>query len=199
MSGALERNAVPLVRSGGLKDAKALAGIYIETWRSAYPGILADKVLLDLSPARQEAVWAEVAIRGGNSVLLVSEDETGAVAGFVSAGPARPRVPGYRGEIYTLYVDQDRQDRGHGRALLRAALDALAGRGLAPANLWVLAENPARFFYERLGGSIVGRRQDRLGGQEHDEIAYGWDDPTGATASAGTARPARPNPIKVRP
>lgn len=198
MSEAPQREAVPQVRPARLKDAKALARIYIETWRSAYPGILADKVLLALSPARQEAVWAEVATRGGNSILLVSEDETGTVAGFVSAGPARPRVPGYRGEIYTLYVDQDRQDRGHGRALLRAALGALAEHGLTPANLWVLAENPARFFYERLGGSILGRRRDRLGGQDHDEIAYGWADPTGAKASAG-ARPARPNPIRGRP
>ena len=199
MSETPQRDAVPPVRPAGLKDAKALARIYVETWRSAYPGILADRVLLDLSPARQEAVWAEVATRGRDSIVLVAEDEAGEVAGFVSAGPARPRVPGYRGEIYTLYVDQDRQGRGHGRALLRAALDALAGRGLAPANLWVLAENPARFFYEHLGGSLIGRRRDRLGGQEHDEIAYGWADPTGADASAGSARPGRRNPIRGRP
>lgn len=198
MSGSARRDSFPSVRPARLADARALARIYIETWRSAYPGLLADKVLLDLAPARQEAVWAEVATRGGNSVLLVSETEDGEIAGFVSAGPARPRVPFYRGEVYTLYVDQDHQDRGHGRALLRAAIDALAGHGLAPAILWVLAENPARFFYERLGGSILSRRRDRLGGQEHDEIAYGWGEPEGAKASAG-ARPGRRNPIRGRP
>ena len=177
--------APPAVRPARLADARAVARIYVETWRSAYPGILADRVLLELSPERQEAVWAEAVTRGGNTIVLVSEDEAGGVAGFVSAGPARPRIAGYPGEVFTLYVDFDRQGMGHGRALLAAAFERLAGFGLCPVLLWVLAANPARFFYERVGGQIAGRRRDRLAGREHEEIAYGWADPAGLSRTGG--------------
>ncbi|MBT6116864.1 MAG: GNAT family N-acetyltransferase [Rhodospirillaceae bacterium] len=198
MSGRASADPPAPIRPAGLDDAEAMARIYIETWRSAYPGLLADRVLLDLSPPRQQALWAEVATRGGDSIVLVAEDEGGAVAGFVSAGPARPRVPGFRGEVFTLYVDQDLQGRGHGRALLAGAFARLVAHGLSPAILWVLTENPARFFYEHVGGRIVGRRHDRLGGQSHEERAYGWDDPAAAVAPGGVCS-FRRNPIRDRP
>ena len=50
MSAALAR-----IRAALPADARAIARVYIETWRAAYPGMLPDKVLLDMTPARQEA------------------------------------------------------------------------------------------------------------------------------------------------
>ena len=40
--------------------------------------------------------------------------------------------------------------------------------------IWVLADNPARFFYERMGGRRVGERDERLWGALLHEIGYGW-------------------------
>ena len=48
--------------------------------------------------------------------------------------------------------------------------------GCDTAVLWMLADNPTRFFYEGLGGDRVGHRVDRLGGSPVDEIAYAWRD-----------------------
>ena len=40
--------------------------------------------------------------------------------------------------------------------------------------LWVLASNPARQFYEAMGGRVVGVKSERFGDTILKEIAYGW-------------------------
>ena len=85
------------------------------------------------------------------------------VGGFVNCGPyridqdsaRRDRLQG--GEIYAIYVDPQHWGTGAGRALMAAALSHLAGEGLSPVRLWVLADNHrARRFYERHGFTADG-------------------------------------------
>lgn len=161
------------IRPAAAADAAAIAEVYVATWRSAYPGMLPDHVLIGMSAPRQASYWQGAIARSDQSVL-VAEGESGAVVGFAAAGPARPIVPRYRGEVYTLYVLEDHQGQGIGGRLLEGAFAALRGRALVPAIVWVLAANPARFFYERLGGRRVAERSAPLGGTEHVEVAYGW-------------------------
>jgi hypothetical protein len=42
--------------------------------------------------------------------------------------------------------------------------------------VWVLHDNPARYFYERLGGSYVADREEDLWGVRVRQAAYGWPD-----------------------
>lgn len=44
--------------------------------------------------------------------------------------------------------------------------------------IWVLTENPARRFYEKLGGRVVDTGSDRVKGVELQHVAYGWLDLT---------------------
>ena len=80
------------------------------------------------------------------------------------------------GEVYTLYVEPDFQNQGLGRRLLDAMFRQLKAQGFDTAALWMLADNPTRFFYEGLGGAMVGERRDNFAGQEVDEVAYAWRD-----------------------
>src|ERR1700756_3386192 len=64
------------------------------------------------------------------------------------------------GEVYTLYVESDFQNRGLGRRLLDALFRQLHADGCDTAVLWMLAANPTRFFYEGMGGEIVGVRRE---------------------------------------
>jgi hypothetical protein len=42
--------------------------------------------------------------------------------------------------------------------------------------VWVLADNPSRGFYEKLGGKFVYEKAVRIGGIALREVAYGWED-----------------------
>ncbi|HXM70612.1 MAG TPA: GNAT family N-acetyltransferase, partial [Thermoanaerobaculia bacterium] len=80
------------------------------------------------------------------------------------------------GEVFTLYVAPDHQNRGVGSRLLEAAFQRLGEQAIHGVMLWVLARNPSRFFYEAMGGVAVASRKERLWGVVLRELAYGWPD-----------------------
>ncbi len=42
--------------------------------------------------------------------------------------------------------------------------------------VWVLEQNPARGFYEHLGGVDLRAKPIQIGGKDLVEVAYGWRD-----------------------
>ena len=82
-------------------------------------------------------------------------------------------VRGFTGEVSELYVLRKAQRQGAGSLLMAAMARALLERGHRGFALWVLEQNaPARRFYERLGGTLIGERHSGP-----DEVAYGWSGP----------------------
>jgi len=172
------------VRPATREDAGAIAEIDVETWRTAYPGILPDRVLLGLSPKRLAADWqAHLRHRPGD--VRVAEWTGVGVVGFGSCGAARHTIDGYAGEVQTLYVMPDFQGRGVGRAVLMALFRRLVASGHLSAAIWVLRDNPSRFFYERMGGRQIAQRRIPMGGVPIPAVAYGWRDLSAAVRSGG--------------
>lgn len=155
-----------------LDDADAIARIQVETWRMTYAGILPDELLIRMSKNRQRRMWRRM-MRGGETIQ-VARDPAAGVIGFGSYGPNRSDRDGFSGEIYTLYVAPDFQGIGIGRGLLRAMFGSLTGEGHDSALVWVLAENPNRFFYEAQGGQRIAERSVTMWGAQVRELAYGW-------------------------
>ncbi|MDP9245533.1 MAG: GNAT family N-acetyltransferase [Chloroflexota bacterium] len=166
------------IRRGTPDDAPAIASVRVDTWRSAYRGLLPDALLDGLDTATITANWR----RGLESidptrVAYVAEVD-GTIVGFATGGRARSANLGYPGEIYALYVRDPHQGTGIGRALLRMSVKELVVRGLAPIVIWTLFANPAaRGFYELLGGAVIGEKREPFEGYELHEVAYGWLDP----------------------
>jgi ribosomal protein S18 acetylase RimI-like enzyme len=127
-----------------------------------------------LSAPRREFGWRMAILREPRDVL-VAVDAEGVILGFGSCGPSRSERH-FPGEVFTLYVAPDAQNRGIGRRLLIALFRRLAASGLDAAIIWVLRANPARFFYERLGGRIVSHKPIPVGGSRVAALAYGWPD-----------------------
>ena len=117
--------------------------------------------------------------------IRVAVDGDGVVRGFGSCGPSRGERD-FPGEVFTLYVAPDWQNRGVGRQLLIALFRRLVASGLAAGIVWVLRDNPSRYFYERTGGFPIAERRERLWGCLLDEIAYGWPDLTSALDRLGS-------------
>ena len=71
---------------------------------------------------------------------------------------------------------------GIGRALMQGLFERLLTRRFHSGLLWVLADNPARFFYQTVGGKLIGRREELIWGVSVKELAYGWPDLSKAVA-----------------
>jgi hypothetical protein len=67
------------------------------------------------------------------------------------------------------------QSQGVGRRPISAWATHAVASGLKSAVVAVLAANPARAFYERLGARQLRDGICVLGGQPYLEIWYGWD------------------------
>jgi ribosomal protein S18 acetylase RimI-like enzyme len=171
------------IRRARREDSSAIGRVHVETWQAAYAGLLPDAMLASMSDVRQSAWWSRLLgdpreARG----VFVADDEAMGVVGFGSCGPVRDPPEGLDGtearvgEVYTLYVEPDFQNQGLGRRLLDALFRQLKDEGCDCAVLWMLADNPTRFFYEGMGGQRVGHRVDTLAGRDVEEVAYAWRD-----------------------
>jgi L-amino acid N-acyltransferase YncA len=162
------------IRAARRADARGIGRVYVETWRTTYAGMVPDTVLLEMSEEIQGARWAGL-IEREREMVKVAEDARAGVVGMASGGRAR-RGSGFAAEVFTLYVLPDFQGAGIGRGILVNMFRSFRSAGLNSAIIWVLAPNPARFFYEAVGGERVGEREERLWGADLPEIAYGWRD-----------------------
>lgn len=162
-----------LIRIAETSDAKAIADVHVATWRTTYAGLLPDTVLLGIEQRHWQRV---IAIAKHHFVVQLAETADGEVIGYGSAGPTRESSLPFSAEVYTLYVAPDHQGQGCGRLLLAAMFKQLQAQGHGSAMLWVLAANPARFFYQAMGGVVAAERRERHFDVALNETAYGWSD-----------------------
>ena len=164
------------VRRALAADAPSIGAVHVTAWRNAYAGILPSDYLTGLSMPRQAAQY-DASIRAGDGVYVAIAERPGAVAGvvgFVTVG--RPRTRGLaEGEVQTLYVLDDWREHGLGRRLLAAGAVHLKAAGCRSAFLWVLRDNPSRWFYQRLGGRPAAELDTRVAGVAIPQVAFVWD------------------------
>ncbi len=158
----------PVIRRAAPSDALAIALVQAYTWKTTYAGLLPEAVLdamLDRVYQRAQR-WKEDLEQSEN---CFAAELDGVVIGFASYGESRsPDVA--CGEIYGLYVLKPFQGQGVGKLLLAQCSYALRRLGCDSFLVNCLMGNPSLGFYEAMGGTVVGTRQDRIGEtaiQEH--------------------------------
>jgi len=173
------------VRRARPDDAPGIAAVHVAAWRSAYAGILDEEYLAKLSEARLAAFYTRAILdrRGGHAVFVATaggHDQPGdtpgpeaAIVGFASGGRARRRGLA-EGEVETLYVLDDYRERAIGRRLMRAMAAHLRVIGCGSALVWVLADNPARYFYAHLGGKAAMTDLVTVAGRPVKQTAFAW-------------------------
>lgn len=167
-------------------DAVAIGAVHVAVWRNSYPGLVPDEYLAGLSVPRQAAHYESIIRSGGGGIYVatasgldVPNGGSARIVGFVTAVRARAGALTDRrlgdGEIETLYVLDDWRERGIGRRLMRAAANSLAESGCRSVYLWVLRDNPSRWFYQRLGGEAVAESPISVAGRPLVQTAFAWD------------------------
>lgn len=166
-----------VIRRAKLEDVTGIARTHIASWRESYRGIVPDDFLNNLSIERRIAQWNESLANPQNQYHRVFVAEVGGeISGFAGYGSEREADPVYLGELYAIYILQSAHRKGIGRRLVNAVAQDLMAQGITSMLVWVLADNPARGFYERLGGFYLREKAIEIGGRNLIEVAYGWKD-----------------------
>jgi len=166
---------VPVVsiRSAEIEDAAAIAHVHVQSWLTTYAGIVPAAYLASLNEAKRVASWQDQLERGV-CVHLAELEEV--VVGFASGGPIREPLGDYGAELYAIYLLQAAQGKGIGRQLVGALATTLLARDFTNMVVWVLEQNPAVRFYEKIGAQHLASKQIEIGGVPLSEIALGWSD-----------------------
>jgi GNAT superfamily N-acetyltransferase len=168
---------MPIIRPALESDADALGSVHVASWQTTYAGLVPDEYLAGLSTEGRAERWrAGLTNPESRTIVLVGELTPGEVVGFAAFGPEREGLAPYTGELYALYLIKAAQGHGLGRALLSAAAGHLRETGHSAWMCWVLAGNPARGFYEAMGGIRFREKPIEIGGRSLIEIAYGWQE-----------------------
>lgn len=166
------------IRNARPDDVPAIAKVHVDSWRATYRDVLPKSYLNDLSYDARETMWAGAFGADSRSFLVVAED-LGRVVGFAAGGEAhRDTLESrlYSGELYAVYMLESYQRRGLGRRLVVGVAETLIARGMDSMITWVLEDNAACRFYERLGGERLGSKTVEIADMSLRAVAYGWPD-----------------------
>lgn len=153
------------------EDIDGVAAVHVQAWQAAYPGIMSDEFLGNLSTEMAADYWRHVAWRRDGNAFVARCD--GHIAGFTAVG--EHRKPGTdAGELYGLNVAPEYWGTGVATELLHRAERRLLQLGFSDVVLYVASENDrGRRFYEREGWTDDGVDEvEDFGGRPVEERRY---------------------------
>jgi len=162
------------IRAARPEDIFALTGVYTETQRATYQGILPHDAL-EYAIARRKPEWWRRNLGSGSSTLILEYD--GRSEGYVTYGPSRYGELAYEGEIYEIYIRPAFQGCGFGRKLFDRAQGELKRAGHTGLMLWTIEANrKAGEFFIHLGGESFARAELHYRTKTLTRVAIGWLD-----------------------
>lgn len=175
------------IRPAHRDDALPMARVFVNTFIDTYHGVMSEEWL---QKRRQEwryelfaDDWQKLIdkIAAGNaprSLIYVAEDTGGEVVGFALTRPSKSETVGDDvAELDLLYINTNRQRQGIGRALVLATAAHLVELGVSTLQILTPVDHAqGRAFYDKLGGRIVGAREDYDDGDRIELVIYEWND-----------------------
>ena len=147
---------VAQVRRAQTDDCAGLARVQVDSYRTAYAGLVPEDYLAQFTYEEQEQDWRDWLVSHPSDILYVAESDRGEIMGYALGRPGQSNIAPYDSELLALHVRRAYQRQGIGRELLAAMAGELKLQGCLSLMLWVLEKNPARSFYEDLGGRLIG-------------------------------------------
>ena len=167
-------NSLFKIRKAVLTDAKGIARVHVDSWKTTYANIVPDEYLNGLTYEGREQIWIKGIPNGG---VYVAENRNGEIVGFSTGGLERSgKYSGFHGELYAIYILKEHQGMGIGKALVQPIVEELKGMDINSMLVLVLADNPSRYFYESIGGRLIDTIEVEIGGKKLSELVYGCEE-----------------------
>lgn len=161
------------IRKAALADAKGIAKVQVDSWETTYRGIVPEEFLSGMRYAERERTWKSHIPKQAVFVAVDQEE----VIGFSLGGLERTgNYPSYQGELYAIYILEEHQGKGIGRALFEMVVQQLFEQNISTMMICALEENPACGFYEALGGKKIDVLETDISAKKLNEVVYGWED-----------------------
>jgi len=167
------------IRPATESDTPAMVKVNIDTRRATHGGFYPAHLLASMSYEEKEKAWRQSFWRkpeSSNNIVFVAETSDKDIVGILIGGFERSHDDEYKGEIYILYVLPEYQKQNIGKRLVISAVKKLLEMNISNLLIWVIADNPSRYFYESIGGKPVREKEVEIGGIKMKEIGYGWKD-----------------------
>ncbi|TWT26367.1 GNAT family N-acetyltransferase [Planomicrobium sp. CPCC 101110] len=162
------------IRKAVISDAKGIAKVHVDRWKTTYEKILPASYLNGLSYEQREKIWLD---NMETDMVFVAENRDGEIVGFSTGGPERSgNYPNHSGELYAIYILEEYQRQGLGKALIRPIVQQLQQENIDGMAVLVLEDNGSRFFYETLGAKEIDGITVKIAGTILNELVYAWDD-----------------------
>lgn len=167
------------IRKAIVADCPGIARVQVDSYRSAYAGLLPQRYLDQFSYEEEAQDWRNLLSSSTQDCLYVAVTEADEVIGYALGRPLGSQASAYTCELVALHVRKAYQRQGVGRGLVAAIANHLYQQGCSSLCLAVLRGNPASAFYEHLGGHRIGEQAIKLGDEiTAVEVVYGWQDIT---------------------
>ena len=164
-----------LLRHARPDDAEAIAALHVESWRSAYRGLVPDEFLGDALDGERLQAWRDrFAAPDPHRRFTLVAASGDRLVGFTCV--LADAEPSHGPLLDNLHVKPGWRGRGIGARLLHESRvwvrHAVPGQ---PMHLWVIEGNAeARAFYRAQGGIEDDRRINLMAGIEVPAVRYTW-------------------------
>lgn len=170
-------------RRANTSDLRGIVKVQVNTWKTAYQGIISENYLKSLSYEEKEENWKQrLENPTHGAIIYIAETDQNEIVGFALATLERCnpiiallQAERFIGELCAIYVLKDFQYRKIGTELVKLVVEYFKENNINSMITWVLKKNSSRQFYEKLGGKILGEKAIEIGGIRYTEIAYGWE------------------------
>lgn len=176
------------IRKARKEDAASIANVHVLGWQQSYKEVI-DKNYLDKlankdNMQKRNEAWKNSLSTKHQCYVVIADNS---IVGFSSFGQIRadncspddskesyvkPNIKAL-GEVYAIYILDKYKQQGIGTSLWKIAMKHFKAKRLFPFKVWVLRDNwPARKFYEKHGGQVIGNRLDKIGNSYYESICY---------------------------
>ena len=163
------------VRTAMPEDAMDIAIVSVDTWRTAYEGIIPSEFLQALSYEKRKLVWDQNIADKSNTIFVVENSDAKIIGFAVVAKREENKVVGAT-DLTALYLLEEYQGSGIGKLLMKQVFKHCVAIQATKVFVEVLADNKTLHFYEYYGAQFVEMKQLNIGGNIINEAIYVWED-----------------------
>ena len=162
-----------IIRFNRLEDQEQMAQIKIDGYRNTYSGIIASTYLNGMDVKEQTERYYRSFDEYKDKVLVAVKGSE--VLGYSCLDPKDGSLK-YDSELVSLYIKNEYQHRGIGKALFLETAKELFSLGKRNMIVWCLKDNVnAIKFYESLGGIKSETKMAKIGEETYEEYGYRFD------------------------